>query len=176
LNYRQLNKLTIKKKYPLPRIEGFMDQLHEASVFLNIDLRSGYHQILVKVEDVHKTTFRSCCGPYEYVLISFGVTNVPSLFMDFMNKIFHLFFQEFVVVFINDILIYSRIEEGHRERLKTMLKIYKEKLLYAKFSKCELWLKEVNFLRHVISVMGISMDPAKLEAVLQWSALRQAQR
>jgi len=143
-----------------------MDQLHEASVFLKIDLRSGYHQILVKVEDVQKTTFRSSCGLYEYVLMSFGVTDAPSLFMDFMNRIFHLFLHKFFVVFIDDILIYSRIEEGHRERLKTILKILREKQLYAKFSKCEFWLKEVNFLRHVISVMGITVDPVEVETVL----------
>ena len=123
---------------------------------------------MVKAKDVQKTTFRSCCGLYKYVVVSFGVTNAPSLFMDFMNKIFHLFLHKFVVVFIDDILIYSRIEEGHKEPLKIMFKILMEKELYAKFTKCEFWMKEVNFIRRVISVMGISMDPTKVEAVLHW--------
>ena len=136
VDYRQLNKLTIKKKYPLPRIDDLMDQLHGASVFSKIDLRSGYHQILVKAEDVQKTTFRSH-GHYEYVVMSFGVTNAPALFMDYMNRIFCPFLDKFVVVFIDDILIYSRTEEKHEEHLKIVLEILRKKQLYAKFSKCE---------------------------------------
>jgi len=159
--------LTIKNKYPLPRIDDLMDQLHGASVFSKIDLRSGYHQILVKAEDVQKTAFRSHYGHYEYVVMSFGVTNAPTLFMDYMNRIFCPFLDKFVVVFIDDILIYSRTDEEHEKHLKTVLEILREKQLYAKFSKCEFWLKEVN-LGHVISAQGISVDPAKVEVVLQW--------
>ena len=108
VDYMYLNKMTIKNKYPLPQIDDLMDQLHGASVFSKIDLRSGYHQILVKVNDVQKMTFRSRYGHYEYVVMSFGVTNVPTMFIDYMNKIFRPFLDKFVVVFINDILIYSR--------------------------------------------------------------------
>lgn len=173
VDYRQLNKLTIKNKYPLPRIDDLMDQLHGASVFSKIDLRSGYHQILVKAEDVQKTAFRSRYGHYEYVVMPFGVTNAPALFMDYMNRIFRPFLDKFVVVFIDDILIYSRTDEEHEKHLKTVLEILREKQLYAKFSKCEFWLKEVNFLGHVISTQGISVDPTKVEACFNGNAQRQ---
>ena len=106
--YRQLNKMTIKNKYPLPRIDDLMDQLHESSMFSKIDLRSGYHQILVKADDVQKTAFRSRYGHYKYMVMPFGVTNAPAVSMDYMNRIFRLFLDKFVVVFIDDILIYSR--------------------------------------------------------------------
>jgi len=107
VDYKQLNKMTIKNKYPLPRIDDLMDQLHGSSVFSMIDLRSGYHQILVKADDVQKTTFRSRYGHYEYVVMPFGVTNAPTVFMDYMNRIFIPFLDKFIVVFIDDILIYS---------------------------------------------------------------------
>ena len=115
---RKLNKLTIKNKYPLPRIDDLMDQLSGATVFSKINLRSVYHQILVKAKDVQKITFRSCYGHYEYVVMPFGVTNAPAIFMDYINRIFHHFLDKFVVVFIDDILIYSRIKEEHPYLLK----------------------------------------------------------
>ncbi|XP_052726148.1 uncharacterized protein LOC108322100 [Vigna angularis] len=151
VDYRQLNKLTIKNKYPFLRIDDLMDQLHGAQVFSKIDLRSRYHQILVKVEDVQKTAFRSRYGHYEYVVMPFGVTNAPTLFMDYMNRIFQLFLDKFVVVFIDDILIYSKSREEHDGHLRVVLEILREKKLYAKLSKCELWIQKVQFLGHVIS-------------------------
>lgn len=168
VDYRQLNKLTIKNKYPLPRIDDLLDQLHGAQVFSKIDLRSGYHQILVKAEDVQKTAFRSRYGHYEYVVMPFGVTNAPALFMDFMNRIFRPFLDKFVVVFIDDILIYSKTREEHAEHLRNVLGILREKKLFAKMSKCKFWMHEVKFLGHVISAQGIAMDPTKVEAVLNW--------
>jgi len=108
MDYRQLNKMTIKNKYPLPRINDLMDQLHGSSVFSKIDLRSGYHQILVKTDDVQKMAFRFWYGHYKYVVMSFGVTNALAVFMDYVNRIFRPFLDKFVVVFIDDILIYSR--------------------------------------------------------------------
>nr|KYP31910.1 Transposon Ty3-I Gag-Pol polyprotein [Cajanus cajan] len=168
VDYRQLNKLTIKNKYPLPRIDDLMDQLRGATVFSKIDLRSGYHQIRVKEEDIPKTAFRTRYGHYEYVVMPFGVTNAPAIFMDYMNRIFRPFLDKFVVVFIDDILVYSRSMEEHREHLRIVLQVLKEKQLFAKLSKCEFWLSEVKFLGHVISVQGIAVDPTKVEAVLRW--------
>jgi hypothetical protein len=168
IDYRQLNKVTIKNKYPLPRIDDLMDQLVGAKVFSKIDLRSGYHQIRVKAEDISKTAFRTRYGHYEYSVMPFGVTNAPGVFMEYMNRIFHSFLDRFVVVFIDDILVYSKSEEEHEEHLRMVLQTLKEKKLYAKLSKCEFWLKEVSFLGHVISSGGITVDPAKVDAVLQW--------
>ena len=137
MDYRQLNKVTIKNKYPLLRIDDLMDQLQGAGVFSKIDLRSGYHQIRVRGEDIPKTAFRTRYGHYEYTVMSFGLTNAPAVFMDYMNRVFHPFLDKFVVVFIDDILIYSKTEEEHAEHLRTVLQILKEKKLYAKLSKCE---------------------------------------
>jgi hypothetical protein len=170
VDYRQLNKVTIKNRYPLPRIDDLMDQLVGAHVFSKIDLRSGYHQIRVKADDIPKTAFRTRYGHYEYSVMPFGVTNAPGVFMEYMNRIFHPYLDKFVVVFIDDILVYSKSEEEHAEHLKVVLQTLKDKKLYAKLSKCEFWLKEVSFLGHVISSNGIAVDPSKVSAVLQWEA------
>jgi len=168
VDYRQLNKLTIKNKYPLPRIDDLLDQLRGAIVFSKIYLRSGYHQILVKLEDVQKTAFRSRYGHYEYVVMPFGVTNAPAIFMDYMNKIFRPYLDQFVVVFIDDILIYSESRDVHANHLRVVLGILREHKLYGKLSKCEFWLDEVQFLGHVMSTQGIAVDPAKIEFVVKW--------
>jgi hypothetical protein len=168
VDYRQLNKVTIKNRYPLPRIDDLMDQLQGASIFSKIDLKSGYHQIRVKTEDIPKTAFRTRYGHFEYLVMPFGVTNAPAVFMDYMNRIFHPFLDKFVVVFIDDILIYSKSHEEHEEHLRQVLSVLREKQLYANPSKCEFWLEEVNFLGHVISKEGIAVDPAKVKAVVEW--------
>jgi len=144
-----------------------MDQLVGAHVFSKIDLRSGYHQIKVKDEDMQKTTFRTRYRHYEYTVMPFGVTNAP-VFMEYMNRIFHTYLDRFVVVFIDDILIYSKSEEEHAEHLRIVLQVLKEKKLYAKLWKCEFWLEEVSFLGHIISGSGIVVDPSKVEALSQW--------
>jgi len=172
VDYRQLNKLTIKNKYPLPRIDDLLDQLRGAGVFSKIDLRSGYHQILVKLEDVQKTAFRSRYGHYEYVVMPFAVTNAPTVFVDYMNRIFRPYLDKFVVVFIDDILIYSRNKEEHAGHLRIVLEMLREHQLYGKLSKCEFWLDEVQFLGHVISSHGIVVDPSKVETVLKWERPR----
>ena len=137
-------------------------------VFSKFDLRSGYHQIKVKDEDIQKTAFRMHYGHYEYLVMSFGVTNAPGVFMEYMNRIFHTYLDRFMVVFIDDILIYSKSEEEHAGHLRIVLQVLKEKKLYAKLSKCEFWLKDVSFLGHVISSSGIVVDPSKVDDVLQW--------
>ena len=151
-----------------------MDQLHGSAVFSKIDLRSGSHQILVKADAVQKTTFRSWYGHYEYVVMPFGVTNAPTVFMDYMNQIFRPFLDKFVVVFIDDNLIYSRTQEEYAEHLRLVLGILREKQLYAKLSKCEFWMDEVQFLGHVISAQGIVVDPVKADAVVKWESPKSA--
>ena len=170
IDYRQLNKVTIKNKCPLPRIDDLLDQLVGASVFSKIDLRSGYHQLRVRVEDVPKTAFRTRYGHYEFLVMPFGLTNAPAVFMDYMNRIFRPYLDKFIVVFIDDILIYSKNEEEHREHLGIALRVLRDHQLYAKLSKCEFWLKEVKFLGHVVSSEGVAVDPSKVEAVLQWES------
>ncbi|KAK2395373.1 putative mitochondrial protein [Trifolium repens] len=168
VDYRKLNKVTVKNRYPLPRIDDLMDQLRGALVFSKIDLKSGYHQIRVRDEDVQKTAFRTRYGHYEFLVMPFGVTNAPAIFMAYMNRIFHSFLDKFVVVFIDDILVYSKSEEEHVEHLRLVLQVLRECKLYANPSKCDFWLEEVNFLGHVISKEGIAVDPAKIDAVLAW--------
>ncbi|KAG8478689.1 hypothetical protein CXB51_028510 [Gossypium anomalum] len=171
IDYRQLNKLTIKNKYPLPRIDDLFDQLKGASVFSKIDLRSGYHQLRVKEADIHKMAFRTRYGHYEFLVMPFGLTNAPAAFMDLMNRVFQPFLDQFVVVFIDDILLYSKTEVKH-DHLRVVLQVLKEKEFYAKFSKCEFWLREVAFLGHVVSAEGIKVDPRKIEAILEWKPPR----
>ncbi|WJX78764.1 hypothetical protein P8452_61951 [Trifolium repens] len=168
VDYRKLNKVTIKNRYPLPRIDDLMDQLRGASVFSKIDLKSGYHQIRVRDEDIQKTAFRTRYGHYEFLVMPFGVTNAPAIFMAYMNRIFNSFLDNFVVVFIDDILVYSKSEEEHGEHLRLVLQVLRESKLYANPSKCDFRLEEVNFLGHVISKEGIAVDPAKIDTVLSW--------
>ena len=172
IDYRELNKLTIKNRYPLPRIDDLFDQLKDAVHFSKIDLRSGYHQLKIKPEDIPKTAFRTRYGHYEFLVMAFGLTNAPAAFMDLMNRIFKKHLDKFVIVFIDDILIYSPTVEKHAEHLRITLEILKKEKLYAKFSKCEFWLKEVQFLGHVVSNEGIKVDPAKIAAVLDWERPR----
>jgi len=158
VDYRQLNKVTIKNRYPLPRIDDLMDQLVGAEVFSKIDLRSEYHHIRVKAKDISKTAFRTRYVHYEYSVMPFGVSNAPGVFMEYMNRIFHPFLDRFVVVFIDDILVYLKSEEEHDEHLRVLLGVLKEKKLFAKLSKYEFWLREVSFLGHVISKGGVVVD------------------
>jgi hypothetical protein len=168
VDYRSLNEVTIKNKYPLLRIEDLFDQIKGASVFSKIDLRSGYHQLKIRESNIPKTTFRTRYGPYEYTVMSFRLTNAPAYFMYLMNKVFMEYLDMFVVVFIEDILIFSKTEEEHEKHLRMVLKKLRSNQLYAKFSKCEFWLTEVAFLGHVISTGGISVDPSKVKDVLNW--------
>jgi hypothetical protein len=168
VDYRSLNEVTIKNKYPLPRIEDLFDQMKGASIFSKIDLRSGYHQLKIRESDIPKTAFRTRYGLYEYAVMSFGLTNAPAYFMYLMNKVFMKYLDRFVVVFIIDILVFSKTMEEHEEHLRLVLGKLRSNQLYAKFSKCEVWLTEVAFLRHVICVGGVSVDPGKVKDVLNW--------
>ncbi|KAI3797484.1 hypothetical protein L1987_32741 [Smallanthus sonchifolius] len=170
IDYRELNKLTIKNRYPLPRIDDLFDQLQGSTCFSKIDLRSGYHQLRVREEDIPKTAFRTRYGHYEFTVMPFGLTNAPAVFMDLMNRMCKPYLDKFVIVFIDDILIYSKTEEEHEQHLRLILDLLRTEQLYAKFSKCEFWLKEVQFLGHVVNKKGIHVDPAKIEAVKNWSA------
>ncbi|KAE8667867.1 Detected protein of unknown function [Hibiscus syriacus] len=168
IDYRKLYKMTVKNKYPLPRIDDLFDQLRGATVFSKIDLRSGYYQLKVKGSDVAKTAIRTRYGHYEFLVMPFGLTNAPAAFMDLMNRVFRPYLDQFMVVFIDDILIYSRTEAEHDEYLKIVLRTLREHRLYAKLSKCEFWLQEVSFLGHIISARGVQVDPSKIEAIMNW--------
>ena len=168
IDYRQLNRVTIKNRYPLPRIDDLFDQLRGARVYSKIDLRTGYHQLRVRDTDIPKTAFRTRYGHYEFTVMPFGLTNAPAAFMDLMHRIFQPYLDQFVVVFVDDILIYSQSEWEHEYHLRIVLQLLRDHQLYAKFSKCEFWLTEVRFLGHVVSASGVSVDPEKVEAVMSW--------
>ena len=164
--------MTVKNKYPLPRIDDLFDQLKCASVFSKIDLRSGFHQLRIKDADVHKTTFRTRYGHYEFLVMSFGLTNAPTAFMNLMNRVFRSYVDQFVLVFIDDILVYSKDREDHDTHLRVVLETLRKEQLYAKLSKCEFWLGEVYFLGHIVSEEGIRMDPRKIEVIIEWKPPR----
>ncbi|GJR13561.1 putative reverse transcriptase domain-containing protein [Tanacetum coccineum] len=164
------DKLTIKNRYPLPRIDDLFDQLQGSSVYSKIDLRSGYHQLRVREEDIPKTAFRMRYGHYEFQVMPFGLTNAPAVFMDLMNRVCKPYLDKFVIVFIDDILIYSRNEEEHANHLRIILELLRKEKLYAKFSKCDFWIHIVQFLGHLIDSQGLHVDPAKIEAVKNWTS------
>ncbi|GJX02372.1 putative reverse transcriptase domain-containing protein [Tanacetum coccineum] len=155
IDYQELNKLTVKNRYPLPRIDDLFDQLQGSSVYSKIDLRSGYHQLRVREEDIPKTAFRTQYGHYEFQVMPFGLTNAPAVFMDLMNRVCKPYLDKFMIVFIDDVLIYSKNKKEHEEHLKAILELLKKEELYAKFSKCEFWIPKVQFLGHVIDSQGI---------------------
>ncbi|CAA0830863.1 Uncharacterized mitochondrial protein AtMg00860, partial [Striga hermonthica] len=172
IDYRDLNRLTIKNKYSLPRIDDLFDQLRGACVFSKIDLRSGYHQLKIKESDIAKTAFKTRYGHYEFVVMPFGLSNALAVFMDLMNRIFHPYLDQFVIVFIDDILIYSKSQKEHEEHLRVVLETLRREKLFAKCSKCEFWLQRVSFLGHVITQAGIEVDPSKVSTVQNWSTPR----
>ncbi|GJU45195.1 putative reverse transcriptase domain-containing protein [Tanacetum coccineum] len=170
IDYRELNKLTMKNRYPLPRIDDLFDQLQGSSIYSKINLRLGYHQLRVREEDIPKTAFRTRYGHYEFQVMPFGLTNTPAVFMDLMNRVCKPYLDKFVIVFIDDILIYSKTKQEHKEHLKLILELFEKEELYAKFSKCEFWILKVQFLSHVIDSKGIHVDPAKIESIKYWAS------
>ena len=168
IDYRQLNRVTIRNQHPLPHIDELFDQLQGSRVYSKIDLRSCYHQLKVRENDVSNTTFRTRYGHYEFLVMPFGLTNALDTFMDLMNRVFSPYLDKFVIVFIDDILVYSGSQEEHAEHLREVLQILRERQLYAKFSKFQFWLDKVAFLGHVISAEDISVDRQKIEAIVNW--------
>jgi hypothetical protein len=168
VDYRALNKITIKNKYPLPRIDELLDRLLGAKYFSKIDLRSGYWQVRIADQDVHKTAFRTRYGHYEFLVMPFGLTNAPATFMHLMQQTLRKFLDDFVIVFIDDILVYSKTFEDHSKHLRLVLQVLREKQLYAKLSKCEFFQREIGFLGHVINKNGIKMESSKVNAVTNW--------
>src|SRR3954471_23271666 len=166
VDYRPLNLVTIKNKYPLPRINDLYDQLVVSYVFSKMDSRLGYHQIKIQNEDIPKTAFTTRYGLYEYTVMSFGLSNSPATFSRLMNSIFMEYLDKFVVVYPDDILIYSKNEEEHAEHLRLVLMKLREHRLYAKFSKSEFGLPEATYLGHVISAEGIAVNLERVQAFL----------
>jgi hypothetical protein len=168
VDYRSLNEVAIKNKYPLPQIKDLFNQMKGASIFSKIDMRSGYHQQRIRESDIPKTALRTTYGSYEYTVMSFGLTNALAYFMYLMNRVFMEYLDKFMVVFIDDILIFSKTEEEHDTHLRLVLEKLRAHQLHAKFSKYEFWLLEVAFLGHVISAGGVLVDPGKVRDVLNW--------
>jgi hypothetical protein len=172
IDYRALNNITIKNAYPLPRIEELFDRLQGAKYFSKIDLRSGYHQIRIDPQDVPKTAFRTRYGHFEFLVLPFGLTNAPGTFMHLMHQTFREFLDDFVLVFLDDILIFSRTLEEHEQHVAQVLKKLREHKLYAKESKCEFFQTEVEFLGHRVGRDGVRMMEDKVKAILDWPTPR----
>ncbi|KAJ9517576.1 hypothetical protein QJQ45_025084, partial [Haematococcus lacustris] len=171
IDYRALNKVTVKNKYPLPRIDQLLDRLHGATVFSSLDLQSGYHQIRIQPEDVPKAAFRTPYGHYQFKVLSFGLTNAPATFQAVMNDIFRDYLNDFVVVYLDDILVFSKNKAEHLKHLEIVFRILKEHELYAKLKKCEFEKSELKFLGHLVGVNGIRPDPAKIQSIKDWPPL-----
>jgi Reverse transcriptase (RNA-dependent DNA polymerase)/Aspartyl protease len=168
IDYRALNKMTIKIRYPLPRTDDLLDRLYGAQVLSKLDLRQGYNQIRIHEPDIEKTAFRTRYGHFEYTAMPFGLTNAPATFMTLMNDILRPFLDKFIVVYLDDILIYSKNEAEHQQHLAMVLQVLRDHQLYAKASKCEFFKSEVGFLGHMVGASGMRMEPDKVDAIRKW--------
>ena len=168
VDYRALNNLTIKNSYPLPRVDELLDRLHGATIFSKIDLRHGYHQIRIAEEDIHKTAFRTRYGHFEYTVMPFGLTNAPATFQRLMHDIFRPHLDDFIIIYLDDILVFSKNEADHARHLATTLQLLQSNDLFANISKCVFAVPSVDFVGHIVSKDGISTDPAKIAAILAW--------
>jgi hypothetical protein len=174
VDYRALNNITVKNRYPLPRIDDLLDKLHGATVFTKIDLASGYHQLRLAEADIPKSAFRTRYGHFEYTVLPFGMCNAPATFMRLMHDVLMPHLDDFVIVYLDDICVYSKSKEDHLVHLGKVLALLRQHQLYAKPSKCEFGVDHINFLGHIISGHGIATDPAKVKAVLDWPELTSA--
>jgi hypothetical protein len=172
VDYRMLNKVTIKNRYPLPRIDDLLDRLHGAKYFKKLDLASGYHQIKINEADVPKTAFRTRYGHYEYLVMPFGLCNAPATFQRLMNEVFRGELDDFVLVYLDDILIFSKTEEEHRRHVAEVLAKLEAHKLYAKMSKCEFGKQRVESHGHIVSAEGVQVDPRKITAIEEWPTPR----
>jgi hypothetical protein len=168
IDFKQLNKVTIKNKYPFLRNDDIFDQLKVARIFSKIDLRSSYHQVRIKDEDISKTKFRTRYGHYEFKIVPFRLSNAPIVFMCLMNGVFKEYLDRFVIVFFDDILIYSKTEEEHQKHLRMVIHVLREHTLYSKLSKCIFYQKKIHYLGHIISAKGITVYLEKIEAIREW--------
>nr|GEX85771.1 putative reverse transcriptase domain-containing protein [Tanacetum cinerariifolium] len=169
IDYQELDKLTVKNRYPLIRIDDLFDQLQGSSVYSKIDLRLGYHQLRVHEEDIPKTAFRTRYGYYDFQVMPFGLTNASAVYMNLMNRVCKPYLDKFIIVFVDDILIYTKSKQEHEENFKLILLLKKEEL-YAKFSRCEFWIPKVQFIGYVIDSKGIHVDPIKIESIKDWAS------
>ena len=169
IDYRALNKLTIKNRYPLPKIDDLFDQLAGSHVFSSLGLAQGYHQIQILEEDVPKTAFRVPFGHYQFKVLSFGLTNAPATFQGVMNRIFQQHLGKFVLVYLDDILVFSKTQEEHLEHLRKVFEILRENKLFAKLTKCRFAKSELEYLGHAVGKDGIKVDPRKIETVTTWA-------
>jgi hypothetical protein len=168
IDYRALNEVTAKNRYPLPRIDDMFDQFRRVKYFLKIDLRSGYYQLWIRSEDMPKMAFVTRYGQYKFTVMPFGLMNAPAYFMNLMNNVFMEELDKFVIVFIDGIIVYSQGAEEHGHNLRIVLQKLRAHQLYAKFTKCEFWLQKVSFLGHILTAEGVVMDPEKVIAMVHW--------
>eukprot|EP00253_Pinus_taeda_P020588 PITA_20588 len=174
IDYRDLNRATVKNQYPMPQIDDLFNQMKGVAVFSKIDLRSGYHQLRISENDISKTAFRTRFGHYEFTVVPFGLTNAPAIFMNLMNNVFRKYLDQFVQVFLDDILIYSKNKEEHEDHLRIVLSCLRERQLYGKLSKCSFFQERIHYLGHVILGEGISVDLEKVKAIMDWPIRKNA--
>ena len=172
IDYRALNKITVRNRYPIPRIDDLLDQLKGAKYFSKIDLKSGYHQVPIEATDVWKTAFKSREGLFEWLVMPFGLTNAPATFMRMMDDILRPFTNSFVVVYLDDILIFSRTWEDHLQHIEEVLSTLRQHKLYANLEKCSFGMKEIQYLGYIVNEQGVHVDPTKIQVIRDWPTPR----